>query len=361
MRWLLALWLLLVGLAGVVSPSLAQSRVHVVESGQRLESIAKRYNVSIEALCEANGISRRAPIKPRQRLTIPDPKGSSKAPGRSPSAGAAPSQPTRKPTEQAFPHTYHVVQPGQRLGTIAKRYRTSVQAIAHASEISPKNPLRPGQKLVIPHARDRTGEHALEAARKERRAEEARERELREARIRARGWEAYLKAPWKRGYVHLVGYRRSWKGYAIGPDDKVLPRARQAFSDLLNASDRWPQVDPRLIRLLVRISDDFGGRQIRIVSGLRGTSYVRNSKHRLGRAVDFSIVGVPNEALRDYLLTLDSVGVGYYPRSSFVHLDVRDEEKAYWVDYAGPGEPPKLAPRNVSLEALRRIEAAADH
>ena len=44
--------------------------------------------------------------------------------------------------------------------------------------------------------------------------------------------------------------------------------------------------------------------------------------------------------MRDYLRTLSDVGVGYYPNSSFVHLDVRDTN-TYWVDYAGPGEAPR--------------------
>ena len=50
--------------------------------------------------------------------------------------------------------------------------------------------------------------------------------------------------------------------------------------------------------------------------------------------------GIDNVTLRDYLRTLTSVGVGYYPNSSFVHLDVRDAN-TYWVDYAGPGEAPR--------------------
>src|SRR5262249_36429710 len=34
------------------------------------------------------------------------------------------------------------------------------------------------------------------------------------------------------------------------------------------------------------------------------------------------------------------VGVGYYPNSDFVHLDVRPAGKksAYWVDYSAPGQ-----------------------
>jgi len=44
--------------------------------------------------------------------------------------------------------------------------------------------------------------------------------------------------------------------------------------------------------------------------------------------------------VRDYLRTLPGVGVGYYPNSSFLHLDVRGRS-THWVDYAGPGEAPR--------------------
>jgi predicted esterase len=47
--------------------------VHTVADGHSLGRIAKRYGVSIAAICTANGISRRDKIKPGQRLVIPDP------------------------------------------------------------------------------------------------------------------------------------------------------------------------------------------------------------------------------------------------------------------------------------------------
>ena len=99
----------------------------------------------------------------------------------------------------------------------------------------------------------------------------------------------------------------------------------------------------RLVRLLAQVSDTFGGRPLRIISGYRTTSFVKGSRHKSGRAVDFRIPGVPNEVLRDYLRTFTNVGVGYYPNSTFVHFDVR-RRSAYWVDYAGPGEAPILRP-----------------
>ena len=91
------------------------------------------------------------------------------------------------------------------------------------------------------------------------------------------------------------------------------------------------RIHGRLIRLLVRISDQFGGRPIRIVSGFRPHAEARftpHSKHTLGRAVDFSIPGIPNDVLRDYLRqTMKDVGIGYYPNSTHVHLDIREEDQ----------------------------------
>jgi len=51
----------------------AAGREHVVGDGQTWGKIAKRYQISIAALCKANGMTRRDKIKPGQRLTIPEP------------------------------------------------------------------------------------------------------------------------------------------------------------------------------------------------------------------------------------------------------------------------------------------------
>jgi len=52
----------------------AHAETHVVASGQTLGKIADRYNVTIAALCEANGLQRRAPLKIGFKLRIPDGK-----------------------------------------------------------------------------------------------------------------------------------------------------------------------------------------------------------------------------------------------------------------------------------------------
>ncbi|MCS7189608.1 MAG: LysM peptidoglycan-binding domain-containing protein [Bacteroidia bacterium] len=56
----------------IASPSLSQhSRIHIVQLGESLWSISQKYGVSIQALCEANGITLRSVIYPGQRLRIP--------------------------------------------------------------------------------------------------------------------------------------------------------------------------------------------------------------------------------------------------------------------------------------------------
>lgn len=52
----------------------AASKEHVVTDGQTWGKIAKRYQISIAALCKANNLTRRDKIKPGMRLTIPDGK-----------------------------------------------------------------------------------------------------------------------------------------------------------------------------------------------------------------------------------------------------------------------------------------------
>src|SRR5688572_24787709 len=50
----------------------AKPRTHRVYAGQTLGMIAKRYNVSVQALRNANGLRVGRPIQPKQELIIPD-------------------------------------------------------------------------------------------------------------------------------------------------------------------------------------------------------------------------------------------------------------------------------------------------
>jgi uncharacterized protein YcbK (DUF882 family) len=52
------------------------------------------------------------------------------------------------------------------------------------------------------------------------------------------------------------------------------------------------------------------------------TGVAEHSQHMEGHAIDLRVDGVPTAKLRDAALSLQAGGVGYYPVSQFVHVDV---------------------------------------
>lgn len=76
-------WVALTALLFVLlaAGSAAAEKTHVVGPGHTLGKIAKRYHVTVAALCDANGIERRARLKLGQKLVIPDPEDGPSAKG----------------------------------------------------------------------------------------------------------------------------------------------------------------------------------------------------------------------------------------------------------------------------------------
>jgi len=104
------------------------------------------------------------------------------------------------------------------------------------------------------------------------------------------------------------------------------------------------RIDPGLLGRIQTIADHFAKpgmpERVSIVSGYRPGS--TGSFHAYAQALDFHLEGVPNEALVDFCKTLENTGCGYYPNSSFVHVDVRAPGTGHvaWIDTSGPGEAP---------------------
>lgn len=351
-------------LSTICSTANAKPKVHVVYSGQRLGSIAKRYNVTVEALCQANGITPRTVIKPGQKLIIPGTDdGTSDKPAKSESKAS--SAEVKKPLGKT---RIHIVAKGHTLSAIAGRYAVTVSALAYANDLPRNAPLSVGDKIIVPHKSDKDGAYA----RKQRdrgdfsdppasaKVETVEKTGKTHESTRPKSWEPYIKPAWRRGYIKMRRYDRYWEGYVIGPKGEVLGHASNKINFVLGARSDGPRIESKLIRLIASVSDQFGGRELRIVSGYRTKSFVAASQHKAGRALDFSIPGVPNEALRDYLRTLDEVGVGYYPNSSFVHVDVRGYN-SYWVDYAGPGEAPRKTAKSKTSGKNKKAASSSEH
>jgi uncharacterized protein YcbK (DUF882 family) len=92
-------------------------------------------------------------------------------------------------------------------------------------------------------------------------------------------------------------------------------------------------VDPRLIDLLYRIAQRTH-QKILLVSGFRAPmfSLATLSYHTRGMAADIRIPGMTPLMVRDLAMSMGVKGIGYYPVSGFVHVDVRDQFTT-WIDY----------------------------
>ncbi|MFA7667652.1 MAG: DUF882 domain-containing protein, partial [Burkholderiaceae bacterium] len=53
----------------------------------------------------------------------------------------------------------------------------------------------------------------------------------------------------------------------------------------------------------------------------RSSGVARNSFHMSGRAIDIRLPGVSLARVREAALSMQAGGVGYYPKSGFIHLD----------------------------------------
>jgi uncharacterized protein YcbK (DUF882 family) len=117
-------------------------------------------------------------------------------------------------------------------------------------------------------------------------------------------------------------------GFASADLDRVAHLLRAM------SGDEQP-VDPRLLALVYRIEAHFEAPEIRVVSGYRLPRPGSRSNHGRGRAMDLVVPAVADEEVARFAREMGFVGVGVYPTSQFVHVDVRPRSY-FWVDYSGP-------------------------
>jgi len=115
-------------------------------------------------------------------------------------------------------------------------------------------------------------------------------------------------------------------------------------------------IEPRLLDAVYRIQLHFNAQEIRVISGYRTPRAIassHSSNHGRGRAMDIVVPGVSDEDVAKYARSMGFMGVGVYPVSGFVHVDVRDRSY-FWVDSSGPGR------RNRERGILGVVAAQAD-
>ncbi|HEU0300702.1 MAG TPA: LysM peptidoglycan-binding domain-containing protein [Longimicrobium sp.] len=159
----------------------SSARTHTVEDGETLWGIARRYQVTVDAVREANELDEEATIRPGQTLRIPRASGSATASSggarsesgwssvasgerrgttesasggrRSGSASEPrPALSTRARMPNASARREHTVGEGETLWGIARRYDTTVENLRRANDLDEDEQIQPGQKLRIPES-----------------------------------------------------------------------------------------------------------------------------------------------------------------------------------------------------------------
>ncbi|MBX2987133.1 MAG: LysM peptidoglycan-binding domain-containing protein [Bdellovibrionaceae bacterium] len=133
------------GSAPAASSSAADSvnRFHIVQSGDSLFTIARRYGTTIQELSRLNNLRRGRVLKVGMRLRLPtDDLGS---PGKSQNRSAGGQGRMTRPRPRI-----HVVRAGENLTGIAERYSIEVTALKKRNKIRNPAHIAAGARLIIP-------------------------------------------------------------------------------------------------------------------------------------------------------------------------------------------------------------------
>jgi len=118
--------------------------------------------------------------------------------------------------------------------------------------------------------------------------------------------------------------------------DAFLPEAEEQLDHFLRdrRTGEVKHYDPRVFDILSDLAASLGhpAAEIQIICGYRtswsneflrarSSGVARSSLHMQAHAIDIRIPGVDTLTLRNAALRLGRGGVGYYPRSGFVHVD----------------------------------------
>jgi uncharacterized protein YcbK (DUF882 family) len=172
---------------------------------------------------------------------------------------------------------------------------------------------------------------------------------LRSARLRTvrrgrlQGWvvsdselrSAPLERPSGNLYIYSINYDEELKTNIFNPDGSYnIDAARQvAHIFRCKRTGEEHEIDPRLVTILSHITDRYPGKRIELLSGYRFQRKT-TSNHFKGMASDIRVQGVRPKDLRAFVTTLDAggMGLGFYPRVGFIHVDVRPAPSFRWID-----------------------------
>jgi len=141
--------------------------------------------------------------------------------------------------------------------------------------------------------------------------------------------------------------RESFKTKLYNQYGKIPQKVLQRFMWLLrdHRHNKIHPIYPRILKLVYKSAYYFKAKKVVIISGYRYGKKWRwyrgrkriASRHHWGKAIDFYIPEVSTKRLAIYARTFGKVGVGYYPKVNFIHLDIRDSSY-FWLNRSGHGK-----------------------
>lgn len=142
--------------------------------------------------------------------------------------------------------------------------------------------------------------------------------------------------PWERRLVFFNTHTHEKLDVCYARGESYRTEALGAVNHIMrdHRTNEVNPIDPRLLDLLCAIRSKAGADAcLNIISGYRSPrtnqrlhqrsrGVARKSLHMKGHAADIRIPGLATRRLRRIAVDLRQGGVGYYPQSNFVHVDI---------------------------------------
>ncbi|WP_291382497.1 lytic transglycosylase domain-containing protein [Demequina sp.] len=122
----------------LAAPQASQTSTYIVRSGDTLWSIARSVNTSVTSLAQANRLSNPSLIRAGQALTVPG------------LAGAPVVATDKNVGSLSSTTSAYIVRAGDTMAAIARRYGTTVSALAQTNNIANPSLIRIGQAITVP-------------------------------------------------------------------------------------------------------------------------------------------------------------------------------------------------------------------
>ncbi|MDK2895965.1 MAG: hypothetical protein PWP04_85 [Candidatus Atribacteria bacterium] len=124
----------------IVSQNESKSNEYIVQAGDNLWDISRKFDVPLKSLLESNNLSEKSILRVGQKLKIPS------------SASLAQKEPPQTST------LIHRVEKGESLWVISRHYGVSMESIMSRNHLNPDSILAIGMELVIPTSSASSGQ-----------------------------------------------------------------------------------------------------------------------------------------------------------------------------------------------------------